>query len=573
MRLLIVAVLIGIILVSTEALSVEGYSLFYSQDNNGSLCKQQNPLQIKYYNGASAMESLQVPWAAEVWNDVPALLYFAPVSNQGMAAVVINSTNNPNFDFFGTTYNHGGLANKKIYCSNGYVNTPVVITLADANIQSFEQQYPNVDSREFVGQVIAHEMGHSLGLAHSGRPCTLMYEYDVVLDPQCQGGVFFPVKDDIDGAIALYGVVVSTPFSNTDVSGGYLCWYCNNQPSPPIYPPTLMVAYGCSCHRQAGVYNSGSLPSSGIALMFAHVTATTLNRFGVGWQIGAPASGKAFVNFELDNDGAKLVIYQGDAGYWGVDAIKCYTCSSFTPLPNVDYFVELVVESEVPVKAHAYLFDGAYGQSEFLGHTSDVGRAVVCGFGCHTITANWNDASWTDAMVWADGPATLNSNATLGGYWNFQGSMSKTNGGGGAGSLVHGTLITMADGTRVPVQNIRVGDKMLGYETTYGSYTISTVTRVTVVPATNMLVIHTDGGIPLRVDASTTENLWTKPSSGAALWLPVTQLRVGDSLLTQQGWRAVTRIEVILEGNHVMYDISATQPYFANGYLDPPIPS
>ncbi|TMI14324.1 hypothetical protein E6H35_04695 [Candidatus Bathyarchaeota archaeon] len=102
---------------------------------------------------------------------------------------------------------------------------------------------------------------------------------------------------------------------------------------------------------------------------------------------------------------------------------------------------------------------------------------------------------------------------------------------------------------------------------------MSTVTRITVVHTTNMLIIYTEEKMPLRVDNSTTENLWTLMPDGTVLWLPVTQLHAGDSLLTQHGWKTVTRTEIVTGGDYSMYDISATGPYFANGYLDPPIPS
>ncbi len=146
-------------------------------------------------------------------------------------------------------------------------------------------------------------------------------------------------------------------------------------------------------------------------------------------------------------------------------------------------------------------------------------------------------------------------------------------GGGGGGSLAYGTLITMYDGSRVAVQNLKVGDTMLGYDPATGEYSVSVVKAIKVVEANNMLVINTETGTPLRVDASSTEILWTKLDNGTTLWLPVTQLTPGDSLFTQDGWVKVTSIQSAPAGRHVLYDITATVPYFADGYLDPPLPS
>jgi hypothetical protein len=131
----------------------------------------------------------------------------------------------------------------------------------------------------------------------------------------------------------------------------------------------------------------------------------------------------------------------------------------------------------------------------------------------------------------------------------------------------------MANGATIPVQNLQVGDQMRGYDPATGKYSTSTVTAIKVVTTNNMLIVNTEAGTPLRVDASPTEILWTRLSDGTTVWLSVTQLKVGDSLFTQNGWVHVTSIEFALGGTHVMFDVTATLPYFANGYLDPPHPS
>jgi hypothetical protein len=152
-------------------------------------------------------------------------------------------------------------------------------------------------------------------------------------------------------------------------------------------------------------------------------------------------------------------------------------------------------------------------------------------------------------------------------------SYSSTCQGSGGGSLAQGTSITMADGSTVAVQNLKVGDQMLGYDPVTGQYQIATVTSIVTKQATNMLVIHTATGLPLRVDASQTEVLWTRHPDGTTLWLPAPMLAVGDDLWAQSGWVSVTNISYAPAGNHTMYDITATVPYFANGYLDPMHPS
>ena len=141
-------------------------------------------------------------------------------------------------------------------------------------------------------------------------------------------------------------------------------------------------------------------------------------------------------------------------------------------------------------------------------------------------------------------------------------------GGSGGGSVAYGTLITMIDGSKLPVQNLHVGDQMLGYNTTTNKFVTSSVTSIKSVDTSNMLIIHTDSGPPFRVDANTRQTLWVKNATATA-WTPVTDIHPGDHLFTVNGWVQVTSIEFAPAGNHVMFDIVATAPYFADGYLDP----
>ena len=144
-------------------------------------------------------------------------------------------------------------------------------------------------------------------------------------------------------------------------------------------------------------------------------------------------------------------------------------------------------------------------------------------------------------------------------------------GGGGGGSVAFGTAITMEDGSEVPVQNLAVGDRLLGFDTETGTFTVSLITSIEAVETSNMLVINTEAGTPLRVDANPHQTLWVNSAGGEVGWKPVTEIVLGDSLFTVDGWVHVTSIEFASEGRHVMFDIIATSPYFASGYLDPPI--
>ncbi len=151
-------------------------------------------------------------------------------------------------------------------------------------------------------------------------------------------------------------------------------------------------------------------------------------------------------------------------------------------------------------------------------------------------------------------------------------TVSKPTGGGG-GSVAAGTLITLADGTQVPVQNLRVGMQLLSYNMTTHQYVTTTLTRLVTVATNNTLVITTSTGKPLIVDQNPAQKVYVMLPNGTWTLMPVTQLQIGYKLFdaTTQSWVPITSIHYENGGNHVMYDLYPTAPgnYIANGYLDP----
>ena len=150
-------------------------------------------------------------------------------------------------------------------------------------------------------------------------------------------------------------------------------------------------------------------------------------------------------------------------------------------------------------------------------------------------------------------------------------TVNSPGGGGDGGSVAYGTLVTMEDGAEVPVQNLKVGDRLLGYDTDSDTFTVAVIGGIEVVGTTNLLVINTEAGMPFRVDANPRQTLWVKTAEGTIGWLGVTEIDVGDFLFTVDGWVRVTSTEFAPRGWHVKFDIIASAPYFAAGYLDPPV--
>jgi hypothetical protein len=144
---------------------------------------------------------------------------------------------------------------------------------------------------------------------------------------------------------------------------------------------------------------------------------------------------------------------------------------------------------------------------------------------------------------------------------------------GGGGSVAAGTMITLADGSQIPVQNLKVGMQLLSYDMTTHQYVTTTITRFTEVTTFNQMEIHTATGKPLIVDQNPAQKVYVKLPDGTVTLMSVTDLKIGYDLFDALSltWTPITEINFQNGGTHTMYDIYTTTPgnYIANGYLDP----
>jgi hypothetical protein len=151
--------------------------------------------------------------------------------------------------------------------------------------------------------------------------------------------------------------------------------------------------------------------------------------------------------------------------------------------------------------------------------------------------------------------------------------------GGGGGSVAQGTLITMAEGTIRPVQNLVVGDRLLMYDVYSHTTLTATLTSIPQTIVDSKLTIYSGDGMPLSVDANPRLKFYVWTVSGPVL-KPVTDFQAGDLIYNYDlaRWVSITRIETSFGGNHTYYDL-LTDPYLttdghflnfiANGYADP----
>ncbi len=249
------ALLVGLALLLLELPMAHGLALFHSMDNNGSLCSQPKPMQITYFNNAASSDSYQVPLSAEAWNDAPVMIHLSSTSSLGSATIIVNSTNSPNFDFYGITYNAQNATGFNLLCSGGHIHIPIAITVDDSNLASFDGAHPSLSDNDVRVHNLAHEMGHAIGLFHSQVVCSLMYPYMDTSIPNC--GVYFPVVDDVKSAAMLYGWAFDSSFaSQSTSSNGKVSWEGNGicVTCPPVDLQVLSPSTS-----SATVYNNSHL--------------------------------------------------------------------------------------------------------------------------------------------------------------------------------------------------------------------------------------------------------------------------------------------------------------------------
>ncbi len=147
------------------------------------------------------------------------------------------------------------------------------------------------------------------------------------------------------------------------------------------------------------------------------------------------------------------------------------------------------------------------------------------------------------------------------------------------GSVAHGTLITRPDGSQVPVQNLKPGDRIIMYDVYSRTSLVATITQIRQTSVDNQLSIRVGHEQSLRVDANPRLKFYVWTVDGPVL-KPVTTLRLGDLLYSYDAsrWVPVTGAAITYGGTHVYYDLM-TSPYLnangqllsfiANGYADP----
>lgn len=147
--------------------------------------------------------------------------------------------------------------------------------------------------------------------------------------------------------------------------------------------------------------------------------------------------------------------------------------------------------------------------------------------------------------------------------------------GGGGGCVLNGTIVSLANGTTVLIQNLRPGMKTVSYDPITHRLFTSTVDSVN---ETNVTMIMDINHGSLYVSGMNDQPIFVKLKNGTEEWLTLDQLNYGMELFNPQKhtWTLITSISLQF-GNFSVYDVQTVPnihdqghlrgDYIANGFL------
>lgn len=141
------------------------------------------------------------------------------------------------------------------------------------------------------------------------------------------------------------------------------------------------------------------------------------------------------------------------------------------------------------------------------------------------------------------------------------------------GSVLRGTLITLANRTQVRVETLNAGMQLRSYDMDNHQFVNTTINRFNSVIVDNYMVIMTTAYWPLITDQNPAQRVYVMFPNATWTLMPVTHLQVGFYLFQPETgtWARITNLYYHTGGSYTMYDIYNTPPgnYIANTYLDP----
>ncbi len=153
--------------------------------------------------------------------------------------------------------------------------------------------------------------------------------------------------------------------------------------------------------------------------------------------------------------------------------------------------------------------------------------------------------------------------------------VSSGGGGGGSGCVLYGTLVYLADGMKVPVQYLSVGEKLLSYDILQTSLSTISLTTGTIqsITITNVTqIVNINNGL-LFVSGMTHQPLYAITQSGVAMPVMLGNLTTGMKLYDaiNNSYIPIANLTVLI-GHFTVYDIVTSSAFAtsnpqANNYL------
>ena len=146
---------------------------------------------------------------------------------------------------------------------------------------------------------------------------------------------------------------------------------------------------------------------------------------------------------------------------------------------------------------------------------------------------------------------------------------STVSGGGGGGCVLQGSLITLANGTDVAVQNVVPGMTVLSYDTSLGQLIPTTVTSNAGNVTSSVLDINNG---TLFASGPLDQRVFVMFSNGTTSWIPIQYMQVGMSVFEPLSgtWLPVVSLNWV-SGAFTVYDLrtdsTSANNYIANGIL------
>ncbi len=217
------------------------------------------------------------------------------------------------------------------------------------------------------------------------------------------------------------------------------------------------------------------------------------------------------------------------------------------------------VYGSITISANAAGGSGSYTSYVWSGNLAD----TECNLPLGTITASFscspqNSGEYTVTVKVTDSDGNTATNS-------FNLDVRST----GGGCALSGTLITLANGTQIPVQDLSPGDAVLSYNITSGQFFTTIVTSNNALQVGQVVDINNGA---LYASGLNDQPLYVQLSNGTQKWVDLGQLQVGMKLYNpvSETWIPITSLATS-NGSFTVYDIRVTgapnNDYVGNGFL------